>query len=349
MLTPECPVPQGRYDRIILGHGSGGKLSADLLREVILPVLGNETLNRLEDQATCPFPAATGARLSVTTDSFVVNPLFFPGGDIGKLAINGTVNDLVVGGAEPLWLTAAFILEEGLLVADLHRVLVSMRDACLEAGVHIVTGDTKVVDRGNADGLYINTTGLGRVPPGRSLSVSSARPGDQILLSGTLGDHGMAIMSVREGLEFETVLESDSAPLASLTRAMLDACPSIRCMRDPTRGGLASTLNEIAVASSVGIRIDEASIPIRQEVRSACEMLGMDPLFVASEGRLVALVGSDDAEQCLEVMRGTEAGRDSALIGSVEAAHPGTVSARTVVGGCRIVTLLSGEQLPRIC
>ena len=279
----------------------------------------------------------------------MVRPIFFPGGDIGKLAVHGTVNDLAVGGAVPLFLSAAFILEEGLAIADLTRIVASMREACSVAGVSLVTGDTKVVDRGKGDQIYITTSGIGLVPDGRSLSISAARPGDRILVSGTIGDHGIAIMSVREGIEFETVLESDSAPLTDLTRVMLEACPQIRCMRDPTRGGLSSALNELAAASRVGVELNEAAIPLRREVRGACEMLGLDPLYVANEGKLIAVVPPGDAERLLAVMRDHPLGRNAAIIGEVVEDHPGMVTMHSVVGGERVVTMLAGEQLPRIC
>ncbi len=347
-----CPLPKSRYDEILLGHGSGGLLTADLIQRVFVPGFANDVLSRLEDQATIELTCFRNGRspsVAFTTDSFVVRPLFFPGGDIGRLAVHGTVNDLAVGGAEPLFLAAAFILEEGLPLADLQRIVASMRAACREAGVALVTGDTKVVDRGKGDGVFITTSGIGLVPEGRSLSIHAARPGDRILLSGTIGDHGVAIMSVREGIEFETVLESDTAPLAGLTMAMLEACPTIRCMRDPTRGGLSSALNELATASRVGVRINEAAIPVRHEVHAACEMLGLDPLYVANEGKLIAVVPADDAERLLAVTRRHPLGRDAAIIGEVVADHPGLVLLRSLVGGERVVTLLAGEQLPRIC
>ena len=287
-----CPLPQQPTDRVVLGHGSGGRLTADLIERLFLPAFGGDVLARLEDQATVRLP--DGPRIAVTTDAFVVRPLFFPGGDIGRLAVHGTVNDLAVGGAEPLYLAAAFILEEGLPLDDLRRIVASMRTACDEAGVVLVTGDTKVVDRGKADGLYITTTGVGRVAEGCSLSIRNARPGDAILVSGTIGDHGIAIMSVREGIEFETALESDTAPLVGLVRVMLDACPGIRAMRDPTRGGVSSALNELAAASGLGVTLVEKAIPVRPEVRGACELLGLDPLYVANEGKLLAVCPPED-------------------------------------------------------
>jgi hydrogenase expression/formation protein HypE len=341
-----CPAPLSRYERVLLGHGSGGRLSAELLRQVFLPAFSSPVLAALEDQATVAVPAG---KIAITTDSFVVRPLFFPGGDIGKLAVNGSVNDLAVGGARPLFLAAAFILEEGLPVADLQRVVESMRRACDEAEVALVTGDTKVVDRGKGDGIFITTTAVGVVPEGRALSIASARPGDAVLVSGTLGDHGVAILSVREGIEFETPLESDCAPLTGLSAALLGACPGVRCMRDPTRGGLSSALNEMAEASRVGVELDEAAIPLKPEVRSACEMLGLDPLYVACEGRLVATVPAEDAARALQAMRAHPLGRDAAIVGRVVADHAELVTVRSLVGGERVLPLLSGEQLPRIC
>jgi hydrogenase expression/formation protein HypE len=290
-----------------------------------------------------------GVRIAFTTDSFVVRPLFFPGGDIGRLAVHGTVNDLAVGGAKPLFLSAAFILEEGLPLETLRRIVASMKEACTEAGVALVTGDTKVVDRGKGDGVFITTSGIGIVPEGRCLSIHNAKPGDRIIVSGTIGDHGIAIMSVREGLEFETGLESDSASLADLARIMLETVPSVRCMRDPTRGGVSSALNELAAASGVGVELDESAIPLRPEVRGACEMLGLDPLYVANEGKLLAVVPAEDADLLVETMRRHPLGRNSAVIGAVTAEHRGLVVMRSLVGGERVVTMLAGEQLPRIC
>ena len=347
-----CPVPQSRYDRILLGHGSGGMLTAQLIQNIFVPGFGNDVLAALEDQATLSLDGkhngAKGQRIAFTTDSFVVRPLFFPGGDIGKLAVHGTVNDLAVGGATPLFLSAAFILEEGLPLADLQRIVASMRQACDEAGVAMVTGDTKVVDRGKGDQIFITTSGIGVVPEGRSLSIRNAKPGDKIIVSGTIGDHGIAIMSVREGIEFETVLESDCASLNDLTRVMLEATPSIRCMR-PTRGGVSSATNELADASRVGVRLYESALPLRPEVKAACEMLGLDPLYVANEGKLIAVVPADECEKLLAVMRGHPLGRNATVIGEVVDDHVGMVVMRSLVGGERVVTLLAGEQLPRIC
>jgi len=346
-----CPLPVGlnQYDRILLGHGSGGQLSANLIQKLFIPGFGNDTLAALEDQATLRLHRQASQRIAFTTDSFVVRPIFFPGGDIGRLAVHGTVNDLAVGGATPLFLSAAFILEEGLPLADLKRIVASMREACTQANVTLVTGDTKVVDRGKGDQIFITTSGIGIVPDGVSLSIRNAKPGDQILVSGTIGDHGIAIMSVREGIEFETVLESDSAPLTSLVQVMLQVCPNIRCMRDPTRGGVSSTLNELAEASKVGVRLKESSIPTKPEVKAACEMLGLDPLYVANEGKLIAVVPPDDAPRVLAAMKTHPLGRNAAVIGQVVDDHPGMVVMDSLVGGERVVTMIAGEQLPRIC
>ena len=342
-----CPLPISRYKQILLGHGSGGQLTNDLLQRLFLPHFANDILAAQEDQAALQLDG--GLRLAFTTDAFVVRPLFFPGGDIGTLAVHGTINDLAVGGAVPRYLAAAFILEEGLPLADLERIVASMQRACAECGVLLVTGDTKVVDRGKGDGVFLTTTGIGLLPSGRTLSVRAARPGDQVLVSGTLGDHGIAILSVREGLEFETPLQSDTAPLHDLTRVMLDTCPAIRWMRDPTRGGLSSALNELATASRVGVRLFESALPIRDEVRSACDLLGLDPLYVANEGKLVAVVPEEAVEPLLDVMRRHPLGTQAAHIGEIVAEHPGRVWLRSLTGGERIVALLAGEQLPRIC
>lgn len=354
-----CPVPRTDYEHVLLGHGSGGKLTADLIEQVFIAGYGGSKHVPLEDQAVVTIrdpvkrngngrqPQAS--RIAFTTDAFVVRPLFFPGGDIGKLAVNGTVNDLAVGGATPLYLSAAFVLEEGLPIADLRRIVESMRAACEEANVSLVTGDTKVVDRGKGDGVYITTTGVGCLPDGRLLSVANARPGDCVIVSGTIGDHGIVIMSVREGLEFETVLESDTASLADLSATILDTCPETRWMRDPTRGGVSSTLNELACASNVGVKIDEAALPIRREVRGACEMLGLDPLYVANEGKLIAVVPACDADRVLAAMREHPRGREASIIGEVVTDHPRMVVLNSLIGGERLVTMLTGEQLPRIC
>jgi hydrogenase expression/formation protein HypE len=346
-----CPLPIFEHKQIVLGHGSGGKLTADLIERVFLPAFGNPVLNRLDDQAVL---TVGSSRLAFTTDSFVVTPIFFPGGDIGRLAVHGTVNDLAMSGARPLYLSAAFILEEGLPVEDLRRVVESMRAAAAEAGVQFVTGDTKVVNRGKGDQIFITTTGIGVIDGGLNISADRARPGDQILLSGYIGDHGMTIMSQREGLEFEAAIESDCAPLHGLVAAMLET-PSagesdfVHCLRDPTRGGVATTLNEIAKRAGVGMLLREPSIPVRESVKGACEVLGLDPLYVANEGKLVAIVAATMADTVLAQMRRHEHGRDAKLIGEVVAEHPGMVLMKTEIGGTRVLDVMFGEQLPRIC
>jgi hydrogenase expression/formation protein HypE len=341
-----CPAPIPAVDRILLGHGSGGKLTAQLVERIFLPAFGNPTLDQLNDQATF---AIDGVRLAMTTDSFVVKPLFFPGGDIGSLAVNGTVNDLAMGGAQPLYLSVAFILEEGLPMESLQKIADSIHRAAHAAGVQIVTGDTKVVEQGKGDGLFINTTGIGLVPNGLLLGSERARPGDKIILSGTIGDHGIAILALREGLEFETTIESDTAPLHKLVDAMLGTGAAIRCMRDPTRGGLSSSLNEIAARSQVGMVIEEETIPVREEVRGACEMLGLDPLYVANEGKMMAIVEASAADRVVEAMKSNVYGREARVIGTVVDKHHGTVVMKTTFGTTRIVDMLAGDQLPRIC
>jgi hydrogenase expression/formation protein HypE len=341
-----CPTPLATRDRVLLGHGSGGKLSAELVRDIFLPAFSNPALARLNDQAVVNI---NGSRIAITTDSFVVKPLFFPGGDIGSLAVHGTVNDLAMGGAQPLFLSVAFILEEGLSMDVLQRVVNSLKRAANEAGVQVVTGDTKVVEKGKGDGLFINTTGIGIVPAGLELSANRARPDDKVILSGSIGDHGIAILAQREGLEFESAIESDSAALHTLVAEMLKVSNAIRCMRDPTRGGLSSALNEIAEQSQVGIELDETRIPVRDEVKGACEMLGLDPLYVANEGKLVAIVEASEAEALVEVMRNHPLGRDARVIGAVSGRNVGMVTMRTALGTTRIVDMLAGDQLPRIC
>ena len=354
MLTEEpkimgpmtCPLPLPAGDQVLLGHGSGGKLSADLVHDVFLAAFHNPVLARLDDQAIV---SINGLRLAFTTDSFVVKPLFFPGGDIGSLAVHGTVNDLAMGGAQPLFLSAAFIIEEGFPMETLRRVVASLQQAAAGAGVQVVTGDTKVVEKGSGDGLFINTSGLGVVADGLRLSADQARSGDRVLLSGPIGDHGIAILAQREGLEFESAIESDSAPLHTLVAAMLAATRDIRCLRDPTRGGLSSTLNEFAMQARVGIEIDERAIPVREEVKGACELLGLDPLYVANEGKLVAIVAPGAEDRVLAAMRQHPLGKEARIIGTVTAAHPRLVTMRTTVGPTRIVDMLAGDQLPRIC
>lgn len=340
------PHPITSQTHVLLGHGSGGKLSSDLLQTIFLPTFKNPFLEKLNDQAVFEL---NGSKLAFTTDSFVVNPLFFPGGDIGTLAINGTVNDLAVGGARPLYISSAFILEEGFSLTDLEKIVVSMQRACGEAGVMMVTGDTKVVNKGKGDGVFITTSGMGVIEKDVNISVDRARPGDQIIVSGAIGVHGIAIMAVREGIGFETELKSDTAPLVSPIMDMLEESSNIHCLRDPTRGGVSSTLNEIAQASKVGIELEEAKLPIWEAVKGACEILGLDPLYVANEGKLIAVVAAQDANKILERLRANKYGREAAVIGEVVADHPGTVLLRSTVGGRRIIPMLAGEQLPRIC
>ena len=332
-------------DKILLAHGSGGKLAHELVTKSFVEAFANPILNKLDDSAVIDFKG----RLAFTTDSYVVSPIFFPGGDIGKLAICGTVNDLSMSGARPLYLSLSFIIEEGLSRGELSQIVDSVQKAAQEAGVEIVAGDTKVVDRGSADKLFINTAGVGIIPAGVDISGSNARPGDKVLLSGTIGDHGIAVLSQREGLSFSTQLESDCAPLNSLVAEMLAASSNIHCLRDPTRGGLATTLNELAAQSKVGIRIEEERIPVREEVLGACEMLGFDPLYIANEGKLVAIVASEDAEKVLEAMRRNCYGEEASVIGEVRAESPGRVVMKTCLGASRIVDMLVGDILPRIC
>lgn len=346
MLGEACPVPLLEHKQIVLGHGSGGKLTQDLIEKLFLPNFSNDYLAQLNDQAILD---VNGSRLAFTTDSFVVTPIFFPGGDIGRLAINGTVNDLVMCGASPRFIAAAFILEEGLASEALVRVVESMRQAAQEAGVLLVTGDTKVVNRGKGDQVFITTTGLGVVERAAQISADRALPGDRILLSGTIGDHGMAIMSQREGLEFEGPIESDTAALHTLVAAMLEASEEIHCLRDPTRGGVATILNEIAARSQMGMELDGRSVPVRETVKGACEILGLDPLYVANEGKLVAVVGQRGADAVLDRMRSHPLGRDACCIGEVVAAHPRRVLVKTEIGGTRVLDVMLGEPLPRIC
>ena len=351
-LFGSCPIPIFDHKQIVLGHGSGGKLTAELIDKIFRPAFTNPILDKLDDQAVVTIG---GARLAFTTDSFVVTPIFFPGGDIGRLAVHGTVNDLAMSGARPLYLSAAFILEEGLAIDDLCRVVESMRAAALQSGVQFVTGDTKVVNRGKGDQIFITTTGIGVIEGDLNISAERARPGDKILLSGFIGDHGMTIMSQRENLEFESAIESDCASLHGLVAAML-ASPEangdrsfLHCLRDPTRGGVATTLNEIAKAAGVGMLLLEQSIPVRESVKGACEVLGLDPLYVANEGKLLAIVAPEMAETVLLAMRSHEHGRDAVLIGEVVGEHPGMVLMKTEIGGTRVLDVMFGEQLPRIC
>ena len=332
-------------DAILLAHGSGGKLSHDLVEKKFLPLLTNPILARLDDSAI--FEAS--GRLAFTTDSYVVQPIFFPGGDIGKLAVCGTVNDLSMNGARPLYLSLSAIIEEGFSIAELERIIRSIKAAAEEAEVSIITGDIKVVNRGQADKLFINTSGIGVIPPGIDISGANARAGDRVILSGTIGDHGMAIMSLREGLRFETTLKSDCASLNKLVAQMLEVSPDIHCLRDPTRGGLATTLNEFARQSRVGIMVEEDKLPVAEGVRAACELLGLDPIYVANEGKLVAVVAPGDSGKILAKMKQNRLGRKAAIIGEVTGEHPGRVTMKTKLGPSRVIDMLSGELLPRIC
>ena len=349
-------------DTILLAHGSGGKLSHELVESLFLRYFGNPTLLRLEDSAVLPIPESPDLpvtqsasplppRLAFTTDSYIITPLFFPGGDIGKLAVCGTVNDLSMSGGRPMWLSAGFIVEEGLPLSTLEQVVASMATTAEQAGVEIVAGDTKVVERGSADKLFINTAGVGLVPGGIEVGGDRAHPGDAILINGPIGDHGVTIMTQREGLAFDTPLESDCAPLNGLVAALLASVPrgAVRCLRDPTRGGLATTLNELAARSGVGIEVDEGLVPVREAVRGACELLGLDPLYVANEGKVVAVVEPEAVPEALAALRAHQFGSDATVIGRVTAEHPRRVVLRTPLGARRIVDMLVGEQLPRIC
>jgi len=341
-----CPVPLINTERVLMGHGSGGKMSADLIMRYFLPAFGNQYLEKLDDQAVL---RVNGARLAFTTDAYVVTPLFFPGGDIGSLAVNGTVNDLAMAGARPLYLSAAFILEEGFPLANLERIVASMRTAAEAAGILFVTGDTKVVDRGKADGCFVTTTGLGVVEHQYEISADQGRVGDVVVLSGPIAEHGMAIMATRAELELETPVTSDTAPLHELVLDMLESGARIHCLRDPTRGGVATALNEIARRSGVGMVLDESAIAVREPVRGVCELLGLDPLYVANEGRLLAVVAAEGAASIVERMRRRPEGREARIIGELVEDPARLVVLRTRVGGRRIVDMLPGEQLPRIC
>jgi hydrogenase expression/formation protein HypE len=341
-----CPLPITDYKNVLLAHGGGGRLTQELVQKMFLARFRNELLEPLHDGAVF---SIDGVRLAFSTDSYVVSPIFFPGGDIGELAVNGTVNDLAMCGAQPLYLSAAFIIEEGLPMEELWRVVLSMQEAAKRAGVKLVTGDTKVVDRGKGDKIFVNTSGVGVIAEGIDVSSKRATAGDQIILSGAIAVHGIAIMSVREGLEFSTEIESDTAPLNELVQAMFRASKHIHVLRDPTRGGVASALNEIAESSNVGIVISETSVPLTEGVRGACEILGLDPLYVANEGKLLAFVSAGDSAKVLEAMRAHPLGTEAAVIGEVTNGHPGTVIMKSRIGGSRVVDMLSGEQLPRIC
>ena len=341
-----CPLPIMEYKNVLLAHGGGGTLSHRLIKNMIASQFNNELLEPLHDGAIF---SAGNKQFAFSTDSYVINPIFFPGGDIGKLAVNGTVNDLSMCGARPLYLSSAFIIEEGLPMDELWRIVLSMETAAKKAGVQLVTGDTKVVDRGKGDKLFINTSGIGVIPDGFEISPRRATTGDKIIVSGTIADHGIAIMSVREGLEFETQIESDCAPLNGLVETMFAASRDIHVLRDPTRGGVASVLNEIAESAAIGMRIVENLIPVSEEVLGACEILGFDPLYVANEGKLLAFVAPTAAEKVLAAMHTHPFGKHAVIIGEVVSDHPGTVIMKTRIGGSRVVDMLSGEQLPRIC
>ncbi len=334
-----------KFDKILLSHGSGGKLAHELVEKHFVRVFDNPLLARLDDSAVI----TVSGRLAFTTDSYVVSPIFFPGGDIGKLAVCGTANDLAMSGARPLCLSLSLIIEEGLPQSELKTIIESVNTAAMEVGVTIVTGDTKVVQRGSADKLFINTAGIGIIPENVDISGSNAKPGDKVLLSGPIGDHGIAVLSKREGLSFTTVLESDCAPLNSLVAEMLNVSADIRCLRDPTRGGLATTLNELAKQSNVSIRIEEEKVPVHEAVLAACEMLGLDPLYIANEGKLVAIVPAEHADKILRVMHRNQYGKEASLIGEVCANNPGRVVMKTRIGSSRIVDMLVGDPLPRIC
>ncbi len=341
-----CPAPIMNHKNILLAHGGGGKLTNQLIKRVFATSFANTHLAPLHDGAVLE---VGGARIAFSTDSFVVSPIFFPGGDIGDLAVNGTVNDLAMCGARPLYISCGMIIEEGLPMEELQRVVGSMQRAAKLAGVQLVTGDTKVVDRGKADKLFINTSGIGEVIAGVRVDPGSIRAGDVVVLSGEIATHGIAIMSVREGLEFESAIASDTVALNRLVERIVEVCPEVRVMRDPTRGGIASALNELAEASGTGIEIAEESIPISGEVRGACEILGLDPLYVANEGKMLAVVPETFADLVLETMRSHPLGKNAAIIGRGVAGHPGTVVMKSRIGGTRVVDMLSGEQLPRIC
>jgi len=345
-FAPACPIPISQYPHVLMAHGGGGKLMHQLIGNMFLTAFGNPLLNTRHDSAVVEW---TGKKLAFTTDSYVVRPLFFPGGDIGSMAVHGTVNDLAMSGARPVYLSAAFILEEGLPMDMLWKIVCSMRDAAQRCAVQIITGDTKVVDKGKGDGLFINTAGIGVIEHSLAIAPHSVRPGDVVLVSGDLGRHGMAIMAVREGLQFESAIESDSAPVHEIVLELLKAGIEIHCLRDLTRGGLAGALNEIAEAAAARIEIVEKSVPVREDVHAACEMLGLDPLHVACEGRFIALVAAGDAELALQIMGRHALGTGSAVIGKVAESSEPLVTLKSAIGANRILDMPSGEQLPRIC
>ena len=344
-----CPIPLKNYPTIVMGHGAGGKMMNDLIQHLFASDFHNDLLAQLGDSTAFTIPSSSHQRFAFSTDSFVVSPLFFPGGDIGELAVNGTVNDIAMSGAVPLFLSAGFILEEGLEMETLGRISASMARACKQAGVQIAAGDTKVVNKGHGDGIYINTSGIGIIPAGVNIAPQNAKPGDAIIVSGSMGDHGIAIMSVREGLAFESQIQSDTAPLNGMIAEMLTTANNIHCLRDATRGGLSAVLNELAQASNVGIEFEETKVPVHPAVNAACEMLGLDPFYIANEGKLVAFVPAEEADNILEVMQKNEYGKEAAIIGCVVESHPGMVVAKTAIGSTRVVDLPAGELLPRIC
>jgi hydrogenase expression/formation protein HypE len=346
MSVLACPVPIAADEFILLGHGSGGRLSAKLMEEVFLPAFRNPSLERMDDQAVLDMPAG---RFAMSTDTYVVKPMFFPGGNLGELAVYGTVNDLAVGGATPKYLSAGFVLEEGLPLDTLRRLVSAMAAAARRCGVEIVTGDTKVVEKGSGDGVFINTTGVGFVPDGVNYSAANVKPGDRIVLNGSLGEHGITILAQREGLELGGDLRSDAAPLHELCAAVTKSAPGLHAMRDLTRGGLSSALNEIARSARVGVEIEERAIPMHDEVRGACELFGLDPLYVANEGKMIAFVPEKEADAALAAMQANELGRHARIIGVVTERHPRMVTMRTTLGTERIVDMLAQDQLPRIC
>ncbi|MCC6148015.1 MAG: hydrogenase expression/formation protein HypE [Anaerolineaceae bacterium] len=351
MEGPVCPVPLAHQERIVMGHGSGGRMTQQLFERVFKPAFDNPALGQENDYAaiTLPSPAKLTGKLSVSTDCHIVSPLFFPGGDIGRLAVCGTVNDMCMSGAQPLYLTAGFILEEGLSIETLAQVVQSIKIAAKEAGVQIIAGDTKVVEKGKADGLFITTTGVGWIPAGREIGGANAQTGDVVLISGPVGDHGIAVLSARGELGIETQIESDTAPLNGLIQAVLAAAPHTHVLRDPTRGGLATTLNEIARQSQIGILIEERAIPVSPPVKAACEMLGFDPLYIANEGKVIVITPADEASAALEAMRACKYGKEAMRIGVVADEPKGRVLLKTLIGGNRILDVLAGEILPRIC